>query len=101
MCFGVCTRSRTPRRFSRTADRVEEVSRTIKTHEASGEYTGVIKMTAEGASRFLQFYDELHAELGDEQDIADGRPFRMAYVILLLDRMIRDWSPGSLRRRTR
>ena len=74
-------------------DRVVEVSRTIKPHEASGEYTGVIKMTAEGASQFLQCYDELHAELGDEQAIADGRPFRMAYVILLLDRMIRDGVP--------
>ena len=73
--------------------RVVEVSRTIKPHEASGEYSGVIKMTAEGASQFLQFYDELHAELGDEQVIADGRPFRMAYVILLLDRMIRDGIP--------
>ena len=35
--------------------RVVEVSRTIKPHEASGEYSGVIKMTAEGASQFLQF----------------------------------------------
>lgn len=73
--------------------RVVEVSRTIKPHEASGEYSGVLKMTAEGASQFLQFYDELHAELGDDQVIADGRPFRMAYVILLLDRMIRDGIP--------
>ena len=73
--------------------RAVEVSRTIKPHEASGEYSGVLKMTAEGASQFLHFYDELHAELGDEQVIADGRPFRMAYVILLLDRMIRDGIP--------
>ena len=40
-----------------------------------------------------EYYDELHAELGDEQVIADGRPFRMAYVIHLLDRMIRDGIP--------
>jgi len=73
--------------------RVAEVSRTIEPREASGEYTGVIKMTAEGASQFLRFYDELHAELGDEQVIADGRPFRMAYVIHLLDRMIRAGIP--------
>ena len=74
-------------------DRVVEVSRTIDPEEASGEYTGVIKMTAKGASQFLRFHDELHAKLGDEQIIADGRPFRMAYVIHLLDRMIRSGIP--------
>ena len=74
-------------------DRVVQVSRTIEPDEASGEYTGVIKMTAAGASQFLQFYDDLHAKLGDEQIIADGRPFRMAYVIHLLDRMIRAGMP--------
>ncbi len=74
-------------------DRVVEVSRTIEPEEASGEYTGVIKMSAKGASQFLEFHDEIHAELGDEQIIADGRPFRMAYVIHLLDRMIRAGIP--------
>ena len=74
-------------------DRVVEVSRTIDPEEASGEYTGVIKMSAKGASQFLEFHDEIHAELGDEQIIADGRPFRMAYVIHLLDRMIRAGIP--------
>ena len=74
-------------------DRIVEVSRTIEPQEASGEYTGVIKMTAKGASQFLQFHDDVYAELGDEQTIADGRPFRMAYVIHLLDRMIRAGIP--------
>ena len=74
-------------------DRVAQVSRTIEPDEASGEYTGVIKMTAKGASQFLRFHDEVYAELGDEQTIADGRPFRMAYVIHLLDRMIRAGIP--------
>ena len=74
-------------------DRVVQVSRTIEPDEASGEYTGVLKMTAEGASQFLEFYDDLRAEFGDEQIIADGRPFRMAYVIHLLDRMIRAGIP--------
>ena len=74
-------------------DRVVQVSRTIEPEEASGEYTGVIKMSAKGASQFLEFHDEIHAELGDEQIIADSRPFRMAYVIHLLDRMIRAGIP--------
>lgn len=74
-------------------DRVVKVSRTIEPPEASGEYTGVIKMTPEGASQFLQFHDNLYAQLGDEQIIADGRSFRMAYVIHLLDRMIQAGIP--------
>ena len=74
-------------------DRVVEVSRTIAPDGASGEYTGVIKMTAEGAAQFLRFHDDVYAQLGDEQIIADGRPFRMAYVIHLLDRMIRAGIP--------
>ena len=74
-------------------DRVVQVSRTIGPDVASGEYTGVIKMTAQGSSQFLEFHDDLHAKLGDEQIIADGRPFHMAYVIHLLDRMIRAGIP--------
>ena len=74
-------------------DRVAQVSRTIAPEEASGEYTGVIKMTDKGAAQFLEFHDGLHAELGEERIIADGRPFRMAYVIHLLDRMIRAGIP--------
>ena len=74
-------------------DSVLQVSRTIEPDVASGEYTGVIKMTAEGASQFLEFHDDTHAKLGDDQIIADGRPFRMAYVIHLLDQMIRAGIP--------
>ena len=74
-------------------DRVAQVARTIAPEEASGEYTGVIKMTDKGAAQFLEFHDSLHAELGEERIIADGRPFRMAYVIHLLDRMIRAGIP--------
>jgi len=69
-------------------DRVVEVSRTIEPTAASGEYTGVIKMTARGAAQFLEFYDELRTNMGDEDIIADGRRFRMAYVIHQLNRMI-------------
>ena len=47
-------------------------------------------MTPRGAAMFLEYFDRLHRELGTEQVIADNRPFRMAYVIHQLDRMIRD-----------
>lgn len=69
-------------------DKVIEVSRTIEPAEASGEYTGVIKMTAKGAAQFMDFYDDLRGRMADEDVIADGRPFRMAYVIHQLNRMI-------------
>ncbi len=69
-------------------DRVVEVSRTIDPNEASGEYTGVIKMTAKGAGQFMEFYDDLRGTMADEDIIADGRTFRMAYVIHQLNRMI-------------
>ena len=71
-------------------DVVTRVSREIESEAASGEFTGVMKMSAAGAARFLDFYDELFASLGSEGPFDDDRPFRMAYVIHQLDRMIRD-----------
>ena len=71
-------------------DRVVRVSREIVSEEASGEFTGVIKMTAAGAARFLEFYDDLRGSLGTEGVLAEGRPFRMAYFIHQLDRMIQE-----------
>ncbi len=69
-------------------DSVVRLSRTIPSEEASGEYTGVIKMTARGAAQFVEFFDSLHKELGTEKIIAENRTFRMAYVIHQLDRML-------------
>ena len=69
-------------------DRVTRVSRNIASEEASGEYTGVVKMTPKGATQFLDYFDGLRADLEDEDVFADARPFRMAYVIHQLDRMI-------------
>jgi len=71
-------------------DRVVRVSREIFPKEASGEFTGVLKMTAAGAAKFLDFYDDLYGSLGTEGVLAEGRPFRMAYFIHQLDRMIQE-----------
>jgi len=68
---------------------VTRVSREIVPEDASGEFTGVFRMTARGAAQFLDFHDGLLASLGSEGAIADGRPFRMAYMIHQLDAMIR------------
>jgi len=70
-------------------DQVTELSRDIASEHASGEFTGVFKMTARGAAQFLDFHDGLLASLGGDGVFAGGRPFRMAYLIHQLDAMIR------------
>ena len=56
--------------------------------EASGEFTGVMRMTARGAGQFLDYFDTLHAKYGDDGIFAEDRPFRMSYLIHQLDSMI-------------
>lgn len=65
-------------------DRVIEVSRTIASEEASGEFIGVAKFTADGAKEMLAAYEEAKKTcptLGD-------RPFQKAYLIHLWQWMI-------------
>jgi choline kinase len=65
-------------------DRVIELSRTIKSGEASGEFICVANLTADGAREMLAAYDEAKTScttLGD-------RPFKKAYLIHLWQRMI-------------
>jgi hypothetical protein len=69
---------------------VTRISREIAPEDASGEFTGVLKMTARGADQFLQFYDRLLASLGPDGVFSEGRPFRMAYLIHQFERMIQD-----------
>jgi choline kinase len=63
---------------------VVELSRTLKSEDASGEFIGVAKFTADGARELLAAYDEAKATcptLGD-------RPFKKAYLIHLFQWMI-------------
>ena len=76
-----------------TGDRVVSMSRDIPSDQATGEFTGVLKMTAQGAASFIDFHDKLNDDLGPEGDFAGGRPFRMAYLIPVLDLMIREGIP--------
>jgi choline kinase len=65
-------------------DRVIELSRTIVSETASGEFIGVAKLTRDGAREMLEAYDEAKVQcptLGD-------RPFQKAYLIHLWQRMI-------------
>jgi choline kinase len=71
-----------------SGDVVTRLSREIDPQDASGEFTGVLKMSPRGASQFLDFFGELSGSLGRDGAIADGRPFRMAYLIHQLELMI-------------
>jgi len=65
-------------------ERVLEVSRTIASEDASGEFIGVAKLTAEGAKEMIAAYEEAKQTcptLGD-------RPFQKAYLIHLWQWMI-------------
>lgn len=64
--------------------RVIELSRAIPSAEASGEFIGVAKLSADGAKEMLAAYDEAKAV---SQTLGD-RPFRQAYLIHLWQWMI-------------
>jgi choline kinase len=69
--------------------RVVEVSRRIVPAEASGEFIGVAKFSAEGASELVAAYDEAKARLsGSNQPWREGRTFERAYLIDLVQTMI-------------
>ena len=71
-------------------ERVVRISREIRSEEASGEFTGVLRMTRAGAAQFLAYYDGLLTSLGADGIFTAGRPFRHAYVIHQLDQMIQE-----------
>ncbi len=67
---------------------VVDISRTIPSEEASGEFIGVAKFSPDGARELMEAYDDAtaHCEtLGD-------RPFPKAYLIHLFQRMIQKGS---------
>ena len=69
-------------------NRVISLSRTINSTDASGEFTGVLKMTPKGAKLLLDFYDDIKTTLGLDGNFVDNKPFRMAYLIHILDHMV-------------
>ena len=67
---------------------VVDISRTIPSPEAAGEFIGVAKFSPTGAQELMEAYDEAKAHcetLGD-------RPFPKAYLIHLFQRMIQKGS---------
>lgn len=67
--------------------RVLELSRTIPSERADGEFIGVMKLTSAGARDFLRAFDEAEARYGGGQ-FREGRSFQKAYLIDLLAEML-------------
>lgn len=67
--------------------RVVEVSRRIPSEKASGEFIGVMKLSPQGAKRFVHAYDKAK-EAHPEGEFREGRTFEKAYLIDLLQHML-------------
>ncbi|WP_438023413.1 NTP transferase domain-containing protein [Sorangium sp. So ce233] len=70
------------------AGRVVEISRRIPPESATGEFIGVMKLSARGASQFLAAFDDARAAFAERPEFREGRTFRRAYLIDLLQSMI-------------
>ncbi|HLK36447.1 MAG TPA: phosphocholine cytidylyltransferase family protein [Polyangiaceae bacterium] len=68
-------------------DRVVELSRRIPSHEASGEFIGVLKCTADGAREVAAAFDEARS-LYAGGPYREGRTFERAYLIDLFQDMV-------------
>jgi choline kinase len=69
-------------------DRVVELSRKIPSEAAAGEFIGVMKLSPSGAARFLQAFDQARDAFAG-REFHEGRSFEKAYLIDLLEHMLR------------
>ncbi len=67
--------------------RVTALSRRIPSEQASGEFIGVMKLSARGAAELCAAFDRRKA-LSEGQQYREGRSFERAYLIDLLDEML-------------
>jgi len=67
--------------------RVLELSRRIASHEASGEFIGVAKFSAQGAREFVDAFDAAQRQWSGKT-WREGRTFERAYLIDLFQDMI-------------
>jgi len=75
--------------------RVVELSRTIPSDRAQGEFIGVMKLSASGAAEFLAHFDRVQARFSG-QSWREGRSFERAYLLDQLEDML---EAGTLMRR--
>ena len=67
--------------------RVVELSRTIPSEQAEGEFIGVMKLGPEGVRAFLSAFDDAERTYGGGV-FREGRTFQKAYLIDLLAEML-------------
>ena len=72
--------------------RVIELSRTIQSEQADGEFIGVMKLSAQGASDLTRAFDQAERSYGGGL-FREGRSFQKAYLIDLLSEMLERGSP--------
>jgi len=75
--------------------RVIEISRTIESASASGEFIGVMKLSPDGARVFSDAFDRAQLAYGGGM-FREGRSFQKAYLLDLLQEML---EAGALMRR--
>ena len=63
------------------------MARRIPSEEATGEFIGVMRATAEGAAQIMAAFDEARAAFSGRV-FREGRTFEKAYMIDLLQHMI-------------
>jgi choline kinase len=68
-------------------DRIIELSRTIASETAAGEFIGVAKFTADGAAEMIDAFDAARAKFAG-QVFREKRTFEKAYLIDLFQDMI-------------
>ena len=72
--------------------RVVELSRTIPSEQADGEFIGVMKLSPAGAADFTKAFDEAERSYGGGM-FREGRTFQKAYLIDLLSQMLEQGTP--------
>jgi choline kinase len=72
--------------------RVAELSRTIPSEQADGEFIGVMKLSPKGAADFTEAFEQAERRYGGGL-FREGRSFQKAYLIDLLADMLEQGSP--------
>ncbi|EYF01196.1 phosphocholine cytidylyltransferase family protein [Chondromyces apiculatus] len=73
-------------------ERVVEISRRIPSAQATGEFIGVMKASARGASALVEAFDEARAQYAG-QVFREGRPFERAYLLDMLQHLVEKGAP--------
>jgi len=81
------TLKRNAEKLRADGSRVLEISRTIASEAAAGEFIGVMKLSSDGARVFTDAFDRAQRAYGGGQ-FREGRSFQKAYLLDLLQEML-------------